>query len=70
MTSNIVGAEEACQRRPLFLHGSYPTERKTDSKQANKLGSQLGCRVKTLIIKELAPQRTRGGVSWNQEGPR
>ena len=30
----------------------------------------LGCRVKTLMIKELAPQRTRGGVSWNQEGPR
>lgn len=85
MTSNIVGAEETRQRRPLFLHGSYPTERKTDSKQANKLGSQfletvkvpcreqnstvtegsfwLGCRFKTLMIKELAPQRTRGGVS-------
>ena len=23
----------------------------------------LGCRFKTLMIKELAPQRTRGGVS-------
>lgn len=93
MTSNIVGAEETRQRRPLFLHGSYPTERKTDSKQANKLGSQfpetvkvpcreqnstvtegsfwLGCRVKTLMIKELAPQRTRGvshGIRRPKEG--
>lgn len=85
MTSNIVGTEETRQRRPLFLHGSYPTERKTNRKQANKLGSQfpetvkvpcrepnstvtegsscLGCRVKAWMIKELAPQRARGGVS-------
>ena len=36
VTGNIVGAEETRQRRPLFLQRSYPTEKKTGSKQVNK----------------------------------